>query len=81
MHFIFIIITSAPPQIIRHQILEVEDPWARKLALKVIPNTQSDHSPVQKGMTYMAKARQIPTDPATRIVHGGGRSSKYLKKS
>lgn len=53
----------------------------RDSVVELIPNTQSDHSPVQKGMTYMAKARQIPTEPATRIVHGSGRSSKYLKKS
>ena len=31
VNFISIIITSAPPQIIRHQILEVGDPWLEKI--------------------------------------------------
>ena len=32
MHFIPILITSAPPQIIRHQISEAGDPWSRTSA-------------------------------------------------
>ena len=32
----FIIITCAPPQIIRHSILKVEDPWAKRFTETVV---------------------------------------------